>query len=230
MRQLTLILIALLSLQYGHSQINELGLMIGGSNFIGDVGSTSYIAPNSLAFGGIYKWNRSKRHSYRFSALFTELSGIDNKSNDPSRIERDYEFNLTVLELSAGIEYTFVDFNLHAGGNVSTPYLYTGVITANYDDFYFTNQGNIQTGEGSKWVFGIPIVLGYKTTISTKIILAFEIGARYTFTDGLDGSVPEDKDLKTLSFGNTNNNDWYIFSGITLTYTFGRSPCFTCAN
>jgi hypothetical protein len=31
--------------------------------------------------------------------------------------------------------------------------------------------------------------------------------------------------MKTyLKFGNINNNDWYVFSGLTLTYTFGEKP------
>jgi hypothetical protein len=53
-----------------------------------------------------------------------------------------------------------------------------------------------------------------------------EVAARYTFSDELDGSVPDTKELKKLRFGNINNTDWYVFSGITLTYTFGRNPCF----
>jgi hypothetical protein len=28
-----------------------------------------------------------------------------------------------------------------------------------------------------------------------------------------------------VQFGNINNNDWYVFSGITLTYTLGLKPC-----
>ena len=27
-------------------------------------------------------------------------------------------------------------------------------------------------------------------------------------------------------FGNTNNKDWYVFTGFTLTYTFGNKPCY----
>ncbi|WP_313791490.1 DUF6089 family protein [Lacinutrix neustonica] len=50
---------------------------------------------------------------------------------------------------------------------------------------------------------------------------------RYTFSDEIDGSVPDAKEAVALnSFGNLNNNDWYTFTGITLTYTFGRNPCF----
>jgi hypothetical protein len=56
-----------------------------------------------------------------------------------------------------------------------------------------------------------------------------EIGARYTFTDNLDGSNPKNKNFETLKFGNLNSKDWYVFSGVTLTYTFGKNPCF-CAD
>ena len=71
------------------------------------------------------------------------------------------------------------------------------------------------------------MVIGYKATIAKQLILAFEIGARYTFSDELDGSVPDSGWLvDSHSFGNTNNNDWYTFTGFTLTYTFGRNPCY----
>jgi hypothetical protein len=46
---------------------------------------------------------------------------------------------------------------------------------------------------------------------------------RYTLTDNLDGSNPKNESLKSSQFGNINNNDWYVFSGLTLTYTFGET-------
>ena len=72
----------------------------------------------------------------------------------------------------------------------------------------------------------IPITLGVKSNVFPHFIIGMEVGARYTFTDNLDGSNPEDKNL--IKFGNINNNDWYVFSGLTLTYTFGNKPCY-CA-
>ncbi|MEP2335783.1 MAG: DUF6089 family protein, partial [Nonlabens ulvanivorans] len=33
-------------------------------------------------------------------------------------------------------------------------------------------------------------------------------------------------DFENVRFGNINNNDWYVFSGVTLTYAFGRKPCY----
>jgi len=227
MRYLIIFFITVLSSSFCQSQIHEIGVFVGGSNFIGDIGSTKYISPQQPAFGGMYKWNRSPRHSFRFSAIFTELEGIDTKSDDPRRKQRGYTFNNSILEFSAGIEFTFLDFNLHETGNKSTPYLYTGIVFANFHNYYFNTIGERINENTSSNLYGIPMIIGFKTTFTKQLILALEIGARYTFTDELDGSVPDSENLiDVLSFGNTNNNDWYMFTGITLTYTFGRKPCY----
>lgn len=228
MRYLILLILSILSVQISHSQINEIGLFVGGSNFIGDVGATDYISPDQLAIGGIYKWNRSSRHSYRVSLLFSELEGVDVDSDDPRRVQRGYEFSSKITELSVGMEFTFLDFNLHSGKKVATPYLYSGISVAKHDDHYFSNGQQIQETTSS-WAYGIPMVLGFKTTFIDKLILGIEVGARYTFSDGIDGSVPNNTANQSLQFGNINNNDWYVFSGITLTYTFGLNPCY-CVN
>ena len=228
MRQLTVIIITLFSIQFSAAQIHEIGLYLGGANFIGDVGATDYIAPKNLTIGGIYKWNRSPRHSYRISLLFSELEGIDKNSDDPSRQIRGLEFNSQIIELSAGMEFTFLDFNLHKGGFVSTPYLYTGVTVTKHDNFFLANSGQLEPEGTESFAYGIPMVVGYKAAISQHFVLAFEIGARYTFSDEIDGSVPDAEELQSRSFGNLNNNDWYTFTGVTLTYTFGRNPCY-CA-
>ena len=85
-------------MQNTNAQIYEIGVFAGGSNFVGDVGATNYISPNQLAVGGIFKWNRSPRHSYRISLLFSELEGIDKNSDDPSRQIRGLEFNSQIIE------------------------------------------------------------------------------------------------------------------------------------
>ena len=129
------------------------------------------------------------------------------------------------MEVSAGIEFTFFDFDLHTGKKIGTPYLYTGISIANHDNYYFLN--GVQTSEDtSSWAYGIPMAVGFKTTFMDRLILGIEIGARYTFSDELDGSVPDAEYREEFSFGNINNNDWYMFSGITLTYTFGTNPCY----
>lgn len=225
MRHLTVFFVCILSSLFTHSQIYEVGLYAGGSNLIGDIGATNYIAPNKTALGGVFKWNRSPRHSYRLSVIFTELEALDSKSDDPRRIDRDYSFTGDMLEVALGMEFTFFDFNLHYDGTKSTPYIFTGISFAKHDNYYFRN--GLQTSENnSSWAIGIPMALGFKTTITDHILLAAEVGARYTFTDELDGSRPKSPTLFNYSVGNINNNDWYMFTGITLTYTFARKPCY----
>ena len=68
MNRFFLLISALLITQWSYSQIHEFGLMVGGSNFIGDVGSTSYIAPKNTAFGGVYK-NQDKNFVKKLSKL-----------------------------------------------------------------------------------------------------------------------------------------------------------------
>ncbi|HZW62397.1 MAG TPA: DUF6089 family protein [Flavobacteriaceae bacterium] len=227
MRVLTTVLISIFGVLFCSAQIHEIGGYVGGSNFIGDVGATNYIDPNQLVVGGIYKWNRSTRHAYRASLLFSNLEGIDRNSDDPRRIARDYAFKNQIIELSAGIEYTFFEYDLHDGNTAATPYLYTGITVTHHDNFYFSQTGVRVNENTSSFAYGIPMVIGFKTTFSSRLILGVEIGARYTFSDELDGSVPDSEALiETLSFGNTNNNDWYMFTGLTVTYTFGQNPCF----
>ena len=226
MRYITILIISVLCFNFSYSQIYEVGIFIGGSNMIGDVGATKYISPGQAVAGGILKWNRSPRHSYRLTLLYAKLEGKDTKSDDPRRMQRGYSFETDLIEISAGMEFTFFDFDLHTGEKNYTPYLYSGITATNHDNFYFNN--GIQTNEGgSSWALGIPMVLGFKMTLADSFVLGLEIGARYTFSDHIDGNVPQSADLQALySFGNLNNNDWYTFTGITLTYTFGQNPCF----
>jgi hypothetical protein len=226
MRYLILILFSVCFSQTSQSQIYEVGFFLGSSNFIGDVGSTTYIAPNNPAFGGVLKWNRSPRHSFRLTAIFSQLKGVDADSKDPRRIERGYEFQNNIFEVSAGMEFTFFDWNLHRDEHKSTPYLFTGISVANHDNFFFNANGVLTSENTSSWAYGIPMVLGFKTTTANDLILAVEVGARYTFTDEIDGSVPDAEFRDQFSFGNTNSNDWYVFTGISLTFTFGEKPCY----
>ena len=110
------------------AQINELGFFVGGSNFIGDVGSTTYINPNSPAIGLVYKWNKTPRHSWRFSYTQTKLKGNDKNSDDFQRRNRNLSFQNNIKELSGGIEFNFFDFDLHKKLDKKiSPYFFTGL-------------------------------------------------------------------------------------------------------
>lgn len=209
-----------------NAQIHEVGVFLGGSNYIGEIGETTYIAPQNLAGGLIYKWNRSPRHSWRFTATHAKIAANDLDSPESSRVQRGYSFSNRITEASAGLEFNFFDFNLHDLRPKITPYVYTGLSYFAYKEMYYIDgETEDDYREGA---LAIPMIVGIKANITPKLILGAEIGARYTFTDNLDGSNPKNDDLAPLRFGNINSKDWYVFSGITLTYTFGNKPCY-CA-
>lgn len=210
-----------------NAQIHEIGGFLGGSNYIGDVGKTNYINPNEVAFGLVYKWNKSPRHAYRFSYTQSKITGNDLDSKVSGRKLRGYNFENSIKEVSVGLEFNFFDFNLHDFGQKTTPYIYTGITYFMYDELFVLN--NQTEKDYSDSTFAIPMTVGIKSNITSNLILGAEVGARYTFTDNLDGSNPKNENLQSLKFGNINSKDWYVFSGITLTYTFGEKPCY-CAD
>jgi len=207
-----------------NAQIHEVGVFVGGSNYIGDIGPTTYISPNEPALGILYKWNKSPRHSYRFSYTQSKIFANDLDSKEPSRNQRRYSFENSIKEVSLGLEFNFFDFNLHDVKKKFTPYVFSGISYFSYDELYVLSGETLRDSGAAS--FAVPMILGIKSNVSPHLVLAMEVGARYTLTDNLDGSNPEDENW--LKFGNINNNDWYVFSGLTLTYTFGSKPCY-CA-
>jgi len=213
------------------AQTYEIGVFAGGANNIGDVGRTNFILPSGLAYGGLFKWNKSKRYAWRASFIHGKFKADDSKSSISSRRQRGYVVNNSMTEASVGLEFNFVDYNLHKLGPAFTPYLYTGVTYFRYDYNYF-DAGQLINFNQTDGSLAIPMTVGVKYRFNQFLILGAEIGARYTFTDNLDASNPEKSRLISgqldVAFGNIFSDDWYVFSGLTLTYTFGRKPCQDC--
>jgi hypothetical protein len=211
-------------------QTNEVGIFAGGANNIGDIGSMTYISPSGMAIGGIFKWNKSKRYAWRGHLIYGEFTADDLLSDIASRQNRALQpVQNNILEASAGLEVNFWEYNLHKLGPAFTPYLYTGITY-----FRFGYQ-SLDPAVGSKrdGTMAIPMTVGAKIRLTQFLVLGGEIGARYTFTDNLEGSNPEKLydnpvELRNFQYGNVFSDDWYVFSGLTLTYTFGRKPCKDC--
>jgi hypothetical protein len=221
------IFIFLISGLVAQSQIHEVGVFLGGSNYVGDIGKMTYIAPNEGTFGILYRWNKSPRHSWRVSYTQSKITANDKEASAPSRKQRDYNFENSIKEISLGLEFDFFDFNLHDSKTKFTPYVYSGLSYVRYDGLYFVNDySKIDKKYGT---IAIPMTIGIKTKFINHIILGFEAGARYSFKDDFDGSNPTNKKFESLKFGNINSNDWYVFTGFTVTYTFGNKPCY-CAD
>lgn len=205
------------------AQIHEVGVFAGGSNYIGDIGSTNYIYPNDVAGGIIYKYNMNPRIALRGTFTYAQISGDDSKSNNIARKQRNLNFSNTIKEFAVGLEFSYFEYNLAEQDKSFTPYILLEFAAYNYKTVARETSPNNYEYE-NKTSYAIPFGLGYKTKIGESFALGIEVGARYTFDDDLDFN---NNDIPALQFGNPNSNDWYVFSGINLVYAFGRPACYS---
>lgn len=204
------------------AQINEVGLFVGGSNYIGDIGPEYYINPNNLMGGVIYKWNLNPRIALRGTFTLTNISSDDADATNIARYNRGMRFTNSIKELAVGVEFNYFEYNLDDYRKTHTPYLLVEFSAFNYN-VVSNETAPYQYEYESKTAYSIPFGIGYKTKLVNDFAIALEIRARYTFVDDIDYNNQE---IDSLKFGNPDSNDWYILTGISLVYSFGRPPCY----
>lgn len=204
------------------AQLHEVGFFIGGSNYIGDVGNETYFNPNQLGGGVLYKRNINTRISLRAAYSHIKLVANDNDATNIDRKNRGFKITNTLNELAAGIEFNYFNYDLTTRKQAYTPYLLFELAAFNYSVITGgTSPGNYEYER--KTSYAIPFGIGFKAKIIDHFAVAAEIKGRYTFVDDLDYNNPN---IPILNYGNPDSNDWYVFSGLTFTYSFGRPPCY----
>lgn len=203
------------------AQIHELGLFVGGVNYVGDVGSTNYIYPNNAGGGIVYKWNWNPRIAIRGSYRYIPINADDKNADNSFRQNRGYKFSNTINELALGIEFNFYEYDFSSEEKNATPYILLEFSGFNYNIV----NSEINTGEylyTNTTSYSVPFGVGYKTKFFGKLAIAVETKFSYTFKDDLDYTTPK---ISSLDFGG-NGNDWYVFTGVSIVYTFGRPACY----
>lgn len=203
------------------AQLYEIGLTVGGSNYIGDVGRTNYIYPNEFAGAAFFKYNWNPRIAIKGTYSFLPIQGDDANADTDFKRTRGYSFTNTIHELAVGLEYNFYEYNLSEPGKTWTPYIIFEIAAFNYS-YAVSEPAPNQYEFDTKTSFSIPFGLGFKSKLSGNWAFSLESKVRYTTVDDLDFTTPQ---IPSLDFGGT-GNDWYIFTGFSLIYTFGRPPCY----
>lgn len=203
------------------AQINEIGVFVGGTNYVGDVGSTNYIKPNDAGIGLIYKWNYNPRIAFRGTLTYLPIKGDDAYASNKVRQARGFSFSNKINELAIGMEFNFFEYDLSSQNKTQTPYILVELAAFNYQRVNNIN-GNGVASYTDKSSLAIPFGIGYKSKIYGKLAMAIEARFRYTFQDDIDYTTPL---FTALDFGGT-SKDWYMFTGISLVYTFGRPACY----
>ncbi|GAB5416468.1 MAG: DUF6089 family protein [Crocinitomicaceae bacterium] len=181
---------------------SELGVMVGGTYYIGDINRFMPYRNTHLSGGLIYRFNLHPRAALRANFLYGKLSGEDSDSNLDQQIQRNLSFNTTIWELAGGIEFNYFPFQIGNDRYRGTAYLLAEIGLFRMNPKAIGSNGNevdLQPlgteGQGTSLSdrnpynltqLTIPLGLGVKLSIGEKASLNFEVGLRKTFTDYID--------------------------------------------
>ncbi|MBR9998236.1 MAG: hypothetical protein KFF73_04655, partial [Cyclobacteriaceae bacterium] len=203
----------------GNAQLTEMGIELGAFNYTGDLHRGYNFKSHRPAVSVFLKSNLTPSLSIRYGISGGMLSGNDQYSNDPFNQVRNESFNIFLFEAFGLFEFNFLDYRSKHARIHWTPYLNFGLAA-------FTFWGNRDQDDDFLPVQpAIPMGVGIKYQLSKKIDLGFEVSARTTLFDHLDGVSDSRTTLKDYNYGNQYDFDTYFFIGITINYIFYYIPC-----
>jgi len=181
---------------------SELGFLVGGTYYIGDMNPFMPYRNTHLAGGIIYRFNLYRGASFRGNLMYGKLSGEDSQAKSELLQERNLSFNTTLWELAGGIEFNYFPFQIGNDRYKGTAYLLAEIGLFRMNPKAIGDNGNeveLQPlgteGQGTSFSsknaysltqLTIPIGVGAKLSLGKKASINFEMGLRKTFTDYID--------------------------------------------
>lgn len=205
---------------------SEIGLSVGAMNYKGEIAPNFRLGNSQPGASVFYKKDISKPVTLRVSALLGRLKATDRDLDLPYHQARRAEMLTTrLIEGAFGMEYNFLDYYDQRRRFRWTPYYFISLALFNYDVRNVGNPSdpnNIYAKENRSTTtsVSIPTGVGVKLALSYHWNLGLEFGARKTFTDLLDNL-----DDNNTAVSNPYDNDWYYYTGVSISYTFYKLRC-----
>ena len=187
---------------FAFSQYAEVGLLVGASNYTGDVAHQTVVLEESqFAVGGIIRYHVSKSFAIRANIMYGKVSGDDANSDDDDRKYRNINFESTITEFSLVPEWYILGYDPNDFTYRFSPYVFAGVgffkfnPKAEIDDkeveLRDLNTEGVVNSDGQDDLykltnFSIPFGVGVKYAMTPYFNIGMELGLRRTFTDYLD--------------------------------------------
>ena len=178
------------------SQTLELGVMGGGSYYLGEMNTAVHFSGTQLAFGVLARYNLNKRWSVKFGYNRGKIKGDDSKNAFIPDKGLNFESKLNDITLVG--EFNFLDYFTGSKKTYFTPYIFAGVGFFTFSPKSYSgvdlqaigtegqNAGFDGRSPYNKWGISFPFGLGVKYSLSERFGLGVEWGMRKTFTDYLD--------------------------------------------
>ena len=186
--------------QNGRSR-SELGIMLGGSYYIGDLNQFKHFNKTKPSVGVVYRYNYHSRLSFRGNLTYGKIEASDANAKMDLLKNRNLSFESTLIELAGGLEFTYLPFYLGSKKTKGTAYILAeiGLFHMNPQTEHNGDMVDLQPlgteGQGSDLSskknysltqLCIPLGVGVKFALGKKAALSFEYGIRKTFTDYID--------------------------------------------
>jgi len=179
---------------------SELGFMVGGSYYIGDL-NQQHFKNTHLAGGILFRYNIHSRLAWRSNFNYGFIEGSDAESKRDIDVNRNLSFQSKLWEFGTGIEFTYLPFRIGEGTYKGTAYLLAelALVKINPTTDYNGDEIELQPlgteGQGtslsakgnySLTQLAIPLGVGVRFSLGKNASLNFEYGIRLLFTDYLD--------------------------------------------
>ena len=182
----------------------ELGLLLGGSNYHGDLASTELkVIPKQtdFAYGGFLRYHLNESFAIRLQILQTELKADDANSSFTTLIQRNLRFFSPLTDASLRFEwYPFAASSQYQ--QTFLPYFALGASffkfnpQALYNGRFFELRPLRTEGQGlpsfpERTIYqlysgSVLSSIGFKILVNDDITIGIDFSAHYTFTDYLD--------------------------------------------
>ncbi|WP_187264572.1 type IX secretion system protein PorG [Pontibacter beigongshangensis] len=207
---------------------SEIGGGIGGVNYKGEIAPSYRLLSNQPAITAFYRRDISAPITLRGGLVASHRIIDDNTFSDesfnlPLAHYRQAELRFSLLELSAVMEYNFLDYYDFDQPIRISPYFFAGVAGFLYNQKTTFGNPDLRSQEDPfRTTLGvaIPVGVGIKYALSRHWNLGLEFGARKLLSDNIDNLQGQDKRIS-----NPYDNDWYFYNGVSLSYTFYRINC-----
>jgi hypothetical protein len=177
----------------------DIGFMTALPWYLGDI-AAFVPQPASLppAIGPMIRYNIDMRSAIRFQSTFYDLEGSGEIFGGT-----EAEFQASFVDLGLNYEFNWWPYQTAHQKTKYSPYVTAGV-----------GYSIDRLGEAKSHLF-LPFGGGLKANLGKKLSGGIEVSMRKTFNDLLDGVQNPGGEEVQRPVG---NNDWYMFTGIFLTY------------
>ena len=221
-KELTYSLVAILFfLSFAKAQRHEIGVQLGVSNLVGDIGRTNYvlqkpvgsISDNGLPFYGglMYRMNFNPYQTIRLNLGYSHIQFDDRYAKENYRRMRQLSGTNSVFSADLLFEYNFLPVNDEQVSMLS-PYIFGGFsglyMEAAKPELTINSAADVLVNYTQEKAFtmGIPFGVGLKYKFNYNWALSGEFTFRPTFSDQVDYSMLKEADVTVRKTALTEEN------------------------